>query len=139
MQIVLAEENGSSGFQETNDFRILGRDAIFHQSAAGRGPDCGGINEVLQADGNSVQWTAPLTAGNFGFRNASLGESGVGGHGDKGVELRIEPFDALQAISGEVDGRDGAIAELSGDFQKTHWRKVYREGGTRCGAGSKVL
>jgi len=59
-----------------------------------------------------VQRAEIVSAIDFAFGQAGSLESGLGGDGDEGIELRVELFDAIEAFVGELDGRDGAVANF---------------------------
>ena len=59
-----------------------------------------------------MERTAVVFAVDFLFGATGVSERGVGEDGDEGVQFGIEFFDADEAVVREVDGREGAVAEL---------------------------
>ena len=76
-------------FKPASDFGVFGRNAILEQFARGGGTDAGGVDVVLERDGNAVQRAAPLAAPLLIGHLVRGVERLVARHGDVGVYLRI--------------------------------------------------
>jgi len=59
-----------------------------------------------------VERASPFSARYFLFGAPGLVESGIGRDGNESVERWIELVDARQAIAGEFNGRDCAVANF---------------------------
>ena len=91
--------------------------------ACGRA-DAGGVDQIFHGQGNAMQRTAPITAGDFRFGVAGLLESGIGGNRDEGmdggIELRrCEPDNVLSAQP-ETATACGTVRRVRGSSCANH-------------------
>src|SRR6185295_13454310 len=64
-----------------------------------------------------MQWSTPVAGANFSFRCASLVQCTLVHDRDKRIKAWIELFDASQARSRELDGRDLFSTQQVGSFR----------------------
>ena len=113
MQVLLAENDCARGAQTAHHFGILGGNAVLEERAGGGGGSAGGVDNIFQGEGNSMQ-RAPVAAAKYLVLGAArLVERGLGQNRDESVQAGIELFDADEAIAGQFDGRDSAGANFS--------------------------
>jgi hypothetical protein len=60
-----------------------------------------------------VKRAAIVSTEDFALGDPGSFQSAVGGDRDKGVERRVELLDQYEAVLGEFDGRDIAVAKFS--------------------------
>ena len=116
MQILLSQQNCSSFFQTPNDFRILGRDPVFEQSAGGGGANAGGIDQVFHRQRDSMQRSTPVSAQDLSFGSLCLRKSQLRGYGDEGIQRGVESFDLREAVLRQLHGRQLPFAQQLGSF-----------------------
>src|SRR5208337_974833 len=113
MQVLLAQNDGARAAETPDNFGVFSRSAIFEQRAGCGGEGSGGIDDVFQSDGNAMQRATAVSAEDFSLRPPGLVESRLGVDCDIGVERWVKLLDEHQAVLGEFDGREIAVAKLS--------------------------
>jgi hypothetical protein len=106
VEVELAEQDRAGGVESASDLGVLSRDAVGEQRARAGRADAGGVDQVLEADRHAVQRAAIVAARELVLGGARLGEREVGGDGDERVERGVEACDALEALRGDVHGRE---------------------------------
>src|SRR5690349_369581 len=67
MHVGFADQYRARRLQSADHFRIFGGNAIFEDAASCGRSHSRRIEEVLQRDGNPMQWAAPFSTLNLGF------------------------------------------------------------------------
>src|SRR5438093_91820 len=92
---------------EAGDRRALDRG---HEVVAGpgaaRGRKPGHVAEVLVGERHAVQRAAGATGSELGLEGPRRRQRAVRVDGDEGVDVPVEPFDAVQTLAGRLDRRD---------------------------------
>jgi len=101
-----ADQYRARGLEKLDDVSVFSWNAIREQGTAASGFNAGRVDQILQADGNAVQWTTPVACANLRFRRACLSDGAVVHDGDEGIDCRIEPLDAVETRGREFDRRD---------------------------------
>jgi hypothetical protein len=70
-----------------------------------------GLVDVLQADRDAVQRSAPTPGHDLRLGRSCRGKSGLAEHPDKAVELAVEPLDASETALYEFDRGELALAD----------------------------
>src|SRR5208282_637850 len=111
VQVLLAENDCAPGAQAADNLGVFGGDAIFEQRTGCRGANSRRIDNVFESDRDAVKWSEMGAVVDLPLRLAGAVEGGVGGDGDVCAQPWVELFDARQAIVGEFDGREFAVAD----------------------------
>ena len=112
MQVVFAEKHGSGFFEATSNLSISKWDTILHQRAGCGSAYPGGIDQIFQADRNSVQRSTPVSLPDLTFGLTRLRQRRFRSDGYERVQSRIEFFNAGQAVRRKLDWRERACADL---------------------------
>ena len=97
VHVALADNHSAGREKPARDLGI-GRGNVAGERLAARcGSGAGGVDIILEADGNSVQRSPKLAGRLLLFEYLRLLQSQVAHHGDPGIRLRIIRFDARQA------------------------------------------
>ena len=72
LKIRFAEENRARAFQPPRDFSVFSRNAVCEESTGARCLYAGRVDQIFQADGNTMQWPTPVARVDFSFRRASF-------------------------------------------------------------------
>ena len=131
-QVSLAQQDGAGLGEPARDEGIAGRHVVLeHDRSPGSGY-AGHIHQILHRNRDALKGAQIVAAGDRLLRRLSRGQSPIRGHGDEGVELRIQAVDALQVILGELDGGDLPLLEEGGQFLNAgkgegvvHWGHLY--------------
>ena len=118
MHVGFAENDGSGAFQSCGDEGVFVGDAVVKDLASGRGACAGGVDVVLEDDGQAMQGAAELAGFGFGVELLCLGKRVIMHDGDEGVEFGIVDLDALEIGLGESDGGKLVIAHALRGFDQ---------------------
>src|SRR5262245_54298320 len=102
LHVLFAQQDGSRLFQSLDHCGIFAGHALGKQSAGASRLYARRINQVLQSDGDTVQWPAPTVVKNFILRFLCLGQGQFRCHSYERIEQRIELLNSLEASGGEV-------------------------------------
>src|SRR5436305_1684794 len=94
----------------------------------GGGEHPGRLDQILQANRNTVERAAIMAGADLLLSLAGELERPIGGHGDIGVQLRILSFDSLEDDPGELNRRDLAALEELGRLAKGQVGKIVVHG-----------
>ncbi len=83
---VLADDDRAGELQLLDDFGVFGGNAVAVLIAAGGSAHAGGVDVVLERDGDAVQRATVVAGGDFFFGLLRLLEGKLGSDGDEGVE-----------------------------------------------------
>jgi len=89
MQILFAKQHSPGVSQPLDDFGILLWNSIFEQRTRGRRRDSGSIDDVFDAQRNTVKRSTPVPTLDFGFGNVGLRKGSFSGNGNEGIQNRI--------------------------------------------------
>ena len=106
--IELAQQHGAGFPQPRHYGGVLVGHILRQDGGAVGGDDAGGIELVLDGDRHAVQGAAAVAGGDFGVGAAGVGAGPVGGYGDIGSVVAVQPGDAFQVGFGSLQGRHGA-------------------------------
>ena len=106
MQVLFAEKYRARRPQFPDQLGIACRYPILEQGAGSRRAHTSGVDDVFQANGNSVQRTPPPASLNLGLRRARLLESRFASHGDESIQKRIEFLNSGETLLGQFHRRN---------------------------------
>ena len=81
-----------------------GGDVAAEDLRAAGGPNAARENQVLERDGDAVERAERPTGHHRGFGGLGRGERGLVGDRDVGLELAVEPRDAIEVRLHHLDG-----------------------------------
>ena len=94
MQVELAEDDGSVALEARDDVGVFSGDAVFEHGAGRSGAGAGGVDVVLEGDGDAVERAAELSGFCFRVQHGGLGEGLLRHDGDVGVDFGVIDRDA---------------------------------------------
>ena len=95
-QAELGNQHGAGIVQALHDDGVFLRNAVAEGLGAVGGGDAGGVEQVLAAPGDAVQWAAVMSGGDLGVGLLRLFEGEVAGQGDDATQLGIELLEAVE-------------------------------------------
>src|SRR5260370_14344889 len=98
----LADDNGAGVGQTAHRGRVLLRHVVDHDLRVSGRRHTLGLVDILQANRNAVQRSAPMPGHDLGLGRAGRVERRLAEHADKAVELAVEPLDAGEAALTET-------------------------------------
>ena len=104
MHVVLADDHRASQLQLFDNLGVLARNTLAVLVTAGSGANAGGVDVVLERDGDAVQRAAIVARCDLFFGLLCLCDREFGGHRDEGVQRGIQAVDAGEAFAREFDG-----------------------------------
>ena len=96
VHVELADDDGAGLLQPRHDLGVLVRHAIREHGARGGRQHPRRVDVVLERDRNPVQRSAPPPAGELRLELPRPGRGALAGHGDVGIEARIDAADPLE-------------------------------------------
>ena len=132
VHVLLADDHRARRFEPPYDFCIFGRNAIRKQRASARRPHARRIEQILEANRNSMQRTSPAAFHDLRFRAPCIRHGLFGRHGDERVQYRVQALNPRQACGGQFFRRDLLPPYSS---LASHSETVGRSGGG-CGSGA---
>src|SRR5690348_10944118 len=106
VEIRFSEQNGSGIRQLLGDLCVSRGDKIPQNFRTCRGAHAAGPNIVLERQRNPVQQPAKLPAAHFALRRVRLPQRPFRGHGDEGVQPRIQILDPRQRLFCQLHRRN---------------------------------
>src|ERR1700694_786274 len=85
VHVQLAEYDCARSFETAYDFCIFGWDTVGKAGAAGRSASACGVEEVLQADRDTMQGPAPSALRDLSFRGFRVGQRLLACHRDESI------------------------------------------------------
>ena len=122
----LAEQHPAGLVEPRDGRRVLGRDIIRADPRVAGRADAGGAVDVLQPERNAVQRPAIIAGHDLALGGPRLLPRPLGGRQQKGVELRVERFDARDQRVGQLDRGEPALFDQTrrvGDRQPMQFRR----------------
>ena len=132
MQVELAHEHGAGVVELASDEGVALGHAIAEEVRAGGGRNAGGIDDVLQRHGDTVQGAAVAAGAKLLVGAGRLLADEVGREGDVGVDRGLGRGGAGEDGIGEGGRGKGSIAQGGGGFSD---REVVRLGHGQPDAG----
>jgi hypothetical protein len=106
MQVRFANEDRARGAQFRRHRGVRLGHAVGKHGASSRGSHAGGINIVLERDGDSMQWAAPLSRAKLRIQLHGLRPRLLFQHCDERIDLGIVDGDARKTRIGQFKGGD---------------------------------
>src|SRR5260370_37548290 len=100
VQVLLADKDCACGLQLLYNVSIFGGNTVSEDCACGSASNSGGVDQVLQADRDSLQWAAPGAVRDFFFRQLGFLERRFCCDGAECVQGGVEAFGCSQAFLG---------------------------------------
>ena len=114
--VCVSEEDGSSGFQSSDERGIPLRQVFFAQKRTGGSGPAGDVDAAFDGERNAVKRREWITAQNGGLSDGGLNTGLVRVEMDEGVELRLARLDALEMGVDDFDGGEFFRADAFGDL-----------------------
>src|SRR5215210_2129749 len=111
VRVRLAEEDRPALLEPADDRGIRGRNVVFKEGGAHRGTHALGADQVLDADRHAVERASVLSGQDLLLRPRRLLQRILRQHGDEGVELPVDGFDALEERTHDLDRRETALSK----------------------------
>jgi hypothetical protein len=123
MQVQLAEDHRARRLELRDDLGVFLRNpGSEHRAGRGRA-GAGGIDIVLERDGNSMQRAAKLAGAGLVIQLRRLLQRLGRHHGDVRIHLRIVDRDPGQQRLGQLRGRDGAVVNARRSLEQRQTRQ----------------
>jgi hypothetical protein len=103
----LGDDHRAAVTQVLGQRRVVGRDEVPERECAASGADIGGVDVVLEGDGDAVQRTADIAGGAFRVQRVGV-RQGPWVHCDDRVQPILVGGNTLQVLFGELARRDPA-------------------------------
>src|SRR6267142_5348644 len=114
--VCVSEEDGSSGFQSSDERGIPLRQVFFAQKRAGGSGPAGDVDTAFDGERDAVEWPDWISAQNGGLLEEGLDAGVVRVQMEEGIEFRLARFDALEMGVDDFDGRELLRTNACGNF-----------------------
>jgi len=122
----LAEQDAARRLQASDQLCVGGRHMILAQFRMAGGRDPGGLDDVLQRVGDTVQRPAPGAGHQLALGRCRLAQCDLLGQPQKAVQLAVMRGDPLQERPGDLDRRHVAAAIAAVEFGNRHKGDIHR-------------
>jgi hypothetical protein len=111
VHVELPKEHGARGAEFLHHRRVAIGHSVGEEFGTSRGPHSGRVEEVLERDRHTGQWSTRLAAHDVPLRDARVFHGGIGGDGDERVHLRVDSGDPLETGRGQLDRRHVTVGD----------------------------